>query len=1030
MVEFALLAVKLAVFHTVMVELLKAGAHPKQWRFLPMLKSIAHVAGAWLLLQCGLALLLIWPIQAVQQTQSLLSALALSVVAGVVVLGLQRIWPNWAQWQQDFRQGWPTFEASHPRFAFWRSALAGFVLLLLAIPALLAGAGWAFWLQASSLWVLGYGVLALLWHAVAVNIPLPKTVAPGESIAAEVPASAKSAAPSLDPDIALLQAVHNGQVDAALQALDAGANPHQLPTAGAKDQRSLMMIAGTLSDLRLMRALIGKGVDVNAFHAGLNPLLSATRDSWHGRSEAVTMLLTNGARTDVTDSDGNTPLHHAMRSTDAAVAALLLDAGAGIEAINKEGFTPLALACQAANWRVARYMLERKAKVEPVGAVPVLIAAAAAEDDEIGIRLLHKHKAKVDVRNAAQMTPLMVAAQAGLTEVVSALLELGAQVNAQDDAGISAFMLAAQAGEVEVLKRLQAQPKLSRTAVDAQGRSALDHALAGGRWSAVACIDPAYALPEHLNEAPLPERRSSGGQQLFAVLGSGDTAAADDLLAAGLQPVGSELAEMLLSFCQQDRREIVSWLLGRGANVFGSDAQGRSVYRRLMAGTQNLAGLLGYLMAMPVPISGSGTLAAYLECCLRNDFHRRADEQTALQLLQQGADPFGVVAGASPLVLAVRLGWQRVVDELLARGCDANASDAAGYTAVHHAAHLGRDGMLKPLILAGADPERRARDGQSALGVALLNGNTTSVAWLSWPNWHLPGRRLCGQDVPAAVLTGDADAVKRLLELGLPVNAFDSKRSTALIHACGQGQTAMVRLLLTHGADAGIAAASGVNALWAALSQAHTEVLQELLFAGVDVNQTVAGFPPLHLASALGSTEHTAMLLEYGADVQARDAQSQTALHAASGFLVSEKAKLDSVLLIDSLLRAGTPTDGADKHGQTALHLLCGASLQKSQTLKEGLVLSALERLLQETPAIDALDARGFTPLHHAAARGYSQLAGRLLRAGADRQLRDNLGRSAYDFAVMGGFSETANLLQDRPERVDIASLLIKKDQG
>jgi hypothetical protein len=464
--------------------------------------------------------------------------------------------------------------------------------------------------------------------------------------------------------------------------------------------------------------------------------------------------------------------------------------------------------------------------------------------------------------------------------------------------------------------------------------------------------------------------------------------------------------------------------------VFSNDAQGRSVYGRLMAGTQNLAGLLGYLMALPVPISGTGTLSTYLECCLRNDFHRRADEQTALQLLQQGADPFGSLTGASPLVLAVRLGWQRVVDALLACGCDVNAPDAAGLTALHHAALLGRDGMLKPLILAGGDPERRARDGQSALGVALLNGNTASLAWLSWPNWHLPGRRLCGQDVPAAVLAGDVEAVKRLLELGLPVNAFDSKGSTALVHACGQGQTALVRLLMTHGADAGIAAVSSVSALWAALSQAHTEVLQELLLGGADVNQTVAGFPPLHLASALGSTEHAAMLLEYGADIQARDAQAQTALHAAAGFLTSEKAKLDSVLLIDSLLRADIPTDAADKHGQTALHLLCGASLQKSQTLKEGLVLSALDRLLQEAPAIDALDARGFTPLHHAAARGYSQLASRLLRAGADRQLRDNLGRSAYDFAVMGGFSETANLLQDRPERVDIASLLIKKDQG
>ncbi|MFZ9362829.1 MAG: ankyrin repeat domain-containing protein [Arenimonas sp.] len=1029
MVEFGVLALKLAMFHAVMVELLKAGAHPKQWRFVPMLKSIGHVAAAWLLLQCGLALLLIWPIQAVQQTQSLLSALALSVAAGLVVLGLQRIWPNWSQWQQDYRQGWPTFDATHPLFAFWRSALAGFILLLLAVPPLLTAAGWAFWPQASSLWLLGYGVLALLWHAVAVNQPLPKAV-PVDASAAATSVSAKAAVPSLDPDIALLQAVHNGQVDAALLALDAGANPHQLPTAGAKDQRSLMMIAGTLSDLRLMRTLIGSGVDVNAFHAGLNPLLSATRDSWHGRSEAVTMLLTNGARTDVTDPDGNTPLHHAMRSTDAAVAALLLDAGADIEAVNRDGYTPLALACQAANWRVARYMLERKAKVEPAGAVPVMIAAAGAEDDEIGIRLLHKHKAKVDVRHGAQMTPLMVAAQAGLTEVVSALLELGAQVNAQDDAGITAYMLAAQAGEVEVLKRLQAQPKLSRSAVDAQGRSALDHALANGRWSAVACIDPAYALPEHFSEAPAPERRSSGGQQLFTVLGAGDIAAAEDLLRAGMQPAGPELAELMLSFCQQDRREVVSWLLGHGASVFSSDAQGRSVYARLMAGTQNLAGLLGHLMAMPVPISGSGTLAAYLECCLRNDFHRRADEQTALQLLQQGADPFGAVTGASPLVWAVRLGWQRVVDALLACGCDVNAPDDAGLTALHHAALLGRDGMLKPLILAGGDPERRARDGQSALGVALLNGQTASAAWLSWPNWHLPGRRLSGQDVPAAVLAGDAEAVKRLLELGLPVNAFDGKGSTALIHACGQGQTALVRLLLAQGADAGVAAASGVNALWAALSQAHTEVLQELLFGGADVNQKVAGYPPLHLASALGSTEHAAMLLEYGADVQARDGQTQTALHAAAGFLTSEKAKLDSVLLIDSLLRAGIPTDAADKHGQTALHLLCGASLQKSQALKEGLVLSALDRLLQEAPAIDALDARGFTPLHHAAARGYSQLAARLLRAGADRQLRDNLGRSAYDFAVMGGFSETANLLQDRPERVDIASLLIKKDQG
>jgi uncharacterized protein len=222
MAEFALLAVKLAVFHAVMVELLKAGAHPRQWRFPAMLKSIVHVAGAWMVLQSGLGLLLIWPIRAVQQTQSLLSALALAVAAGLVVLGFQRIWPNLAQWQQDYRQGWPTLDSTHPAFAFWRSSLAGSVLLLLAMPALLTAAGWAFWPQAASLWLLGYGVVALLWHAVTLNMALPKTVEPGQSAMAVRPAD-KPSPPSLDPDIALLQAVHNGQVDAALQALEAGA---------------------------------------------------------------------------------------------------------------------------------------------------------------------------------------------------------------------------------------------------------------------------------------------------------------------------------------------------------------------------------------------------------------------------------------------------------------------------------------------------------------------------------------------------------------------------------------------------------------------------------------------------------------------------------------------------------------------------------------------------------------------------------------------------------------------------------------
>jgi len=67
-----------------------------------------------------------------------------------------------------------------------------------------------------------------------------------------------------------------------------------------------------------------------------------------------------------------------------------------------------------------------------------------------------------------------------------------------------------------------------------------------------------------------------------------------------------------------------------------------------------------------------------------------------------------------------------------------------------------------------------------------------------------------------AIHKNQAGAVEALLEAGAQVNAV-SGNTTALIMAAGYGQTDIVRILLSHGADPKLAVRPGVTALAAAV---------------------------------------------------------------------------------------------------------------------------------------------------------------------------------------------------------------------
>ena len=879
--------------------------------------------------------------------------------------------------------------------------------------------------------------------------PLPAPIAAANPVATLFPTLAKSGsvpAPAA-AEISMLsrqlqQAARNGRVDRALALLASGADPLAPADPTTRDRRSLAVLAAVLPDLRLLRALIEHKVDVNALQDGINPLLAATRDSWHGRPEAVMTLLANGADPHITDTDGNTPLHHAARSSDPGVAALLRDAGANLDALNHDGVSPLGSACAAGNWRLARFLLERGAHAEIGGGQPALLSAAASdEDDAAGVQLLLRHKARVNACDAHGRSALHEAAAADHAEVCTALLDAGAEVNARAADGRTPLLDAVRNGAMHALEVLIAAGAdvhacdaggntalhlacaaetpvtdlvadlrdlgLDPHALDAHGRSSLDVAEATGRWNLVGLLDPRRALPVALTD----DGSATSDRPPLLLLREGllENAAPQRLNALVAQLAPRDFDALLADDEVVAEPARLRWLLQHGANPEARQPTGAMpVPARLQQGIAAIP-VLQLLFAAGASPAGAGGLASFLAACT-SATPGHPGETFALELLERGADPFAAGHTASaPLLHAVRLGWDGLLQRLLQLGVDPEVCDNRGMAALHHAATLGRQHALKLLVAHGAAPDRRAADGQTPLGIALASGQRALVDWLDWPNWPLPHRRLQASDLPAAAITGDLPAVQRLLALGFAVDAVDAQGCTALLRAAGSGHRELVSYLLTQAANPDLAASTGATPLSAAVSKRQLAIVDLLLQAGCSTEHRLPGdVTVLMLAAALGLPEVVSRLLQVGADLHARDAQGYTPLHCAAMYGFTERDRSRLMALLDALLLAGADAQARANNGATPLLLLLGARTEPGTPSNQDVLLAGVERLLDEDARLDICDARGLSPLHLAAMHGLQRVAQRLLHAGADPQLRDNAGRTPREVAQLRGYVEIA----------------------
>ena len=151
----------------------------------------------------------------------------------------------------------------------------------------------------------------------------------------------------------------------------------------------------------------------------------------------------------------------------------------------------------------------------------------------------------------------------------------------------------------------------------------------------------------------------------------------------------------------------------------------------------------------------------------------------------------------------------------------------------------------------------------------------------------------------------------------------------------------------------------------------------------------------LHIAAHRGRAEFVRLLLEAGADKDAKNAYGATALH-----LAAQRSHLEVVRL---LLEAGADTDAEFTHGMTALHL--GALHGDFEVVRLLLEAGA------DTDAAKTND--GTTALHFAALHGHSEVVRLLLEAGADKDAENADGATALRIAAEKGHLEVVRLLQE-----------------
>ena len=403
--------------------------------------------------------------------------------------------------------------------------------------------------------------------------------------------------------------------------------------------------------------------------------------------DSAMMSIDQGVGVNTTSPDGATALHWAAHWGTTDLAERLLSAGALVDASNELGITPISIACR--NGSEAMVDLLLKAKADAKGSEPsgetVLMSCARTGSLGAVEQLLAAGAEPNSFEVDSGQTALMWAAAGGHWEIVDLLIGAGADVNASSSGKFTPLMFAARTGDLKSAELLLDAGAEVNVATE-DGLSPL--LIASASLDAITGSDYRLVVEESQHES------------LGALL-----------LDRGADVTQSDQYGMtaLHYAVEMNKPSLLKALLKRDADPNAQLTQGLPFRRGDYVGREAYDGASPFWLAA-----------------------RLGNVEMMRELLDAGADPeLRQAWGVTPTMVAAGVTQtdSRIANEekliqalellVLEIKTDIHSVDRSGQTAVHGAANVSGNEIIKFLVAEGADPEAVDSRGRTPHDVAM-----------------------------------------------------------------------------------------------------------------------------------------------------------------------------------------------------------------------------------------------------------------------------------------------------------------------